>query len=314
MKTIVFLDALTMGDMPGLESLNEFGKFILYSETLPEQRLERCLEADVIITNKVVIDAALMDRLPKIKLICVAATGTNNIDLERAAALNIPVKNVKGYSTGSVAQLTFGFIIELLNRISYYDEYVKSGSYSQQKLFTHIGPGLEEMAGKTIGIIGMGDIGKAVASIATAFQMNVIYHSTSGKNNQADYTRVSLDELLIASDIVSIHAPLNENTQNLIQYKEFSKMKSNAILINTGRGGIVNEKDLVKALNDRIIAAAALDVFEKEPLSADSPLLIIKDNDGLLLTPHIAWASKKARLTLLEGIKENIREVLRNKF
>jgi len=305
---IVFLDALTMGDMPELQSLQEVGNCTMYAETSPEQRLKRCLPADIIITNKVKIDAALMTQLPKLKLICVAATGTNNIDLEKAAALNIPVKNVKGYSTNSVAQLTFGFIIELFNRVSYYDQYVKDGKYSAQNLFTHIGPGLEEMSGKTIGIVGMGDIGKAVARIATAFQMQIQYYSTSGKNTDAGYKAVSLEELLKTSDIISIHAPFNPQTANLIQYEQLIKMKSTAVLINVGRGGIVAEEDLVRALKENKLKAAALDVFQQEPLPSDSPLLKLKEEGRLLLTPHIAWASKQARITLLEGIKNNIKQ------
>jgi lactate dehydrogenase-like 2-hydroxyacid dehydrogenase len=307
---IVFLDALTMGDMPELENFNKLGTYIQYPETNPEQRLYRCVDADIIITNKVKIDAALMEQLPKLKLICVAATGTNNIDLEKAAALNISVKNVKGYSTNSVAQLTFGFIIELFNRISFYDMYVKEEMYSSQKLFTHIGPGLEEIAGKTIGIIGMGDIGNAVAKIATAFNMQVQYYSTSGKNTDAGYPSVSLEALLKTSDVVSIHAPLNPQTSALIGAKQFAMMKSDAILINVGRGGIVVEADLVEALEEKKIYAAALDVFEQEPLPLHSPLLHLQDHGQLILTPHIAWASRQARLTLLQGIQNNIKQFI----
>jgi lactate dehydrogenase-like 2-hydroxyacid dehydrogenase len=305
---IVFLDALTLGEMPELESFNELGSFTQYSETSNEQVVERCATADIIITNKVRIDATAMEQLPKLKLICVAATGTNNVDLDKAAALNIPVKNVKGYSTNSVAQLTFGFIIELFNRISYYDIYVKEEYYSSQKLFTHIGPGLEELAGKTIGIIGMGDIGKAVAKIAVAFNMHVQYFSTSGKNTDAGYPSVSLDMLLKTSDVVSIHAPLNTHTTALIGAKQFAKMKSTAILINVGRGGIVVESELVEALQENKIHAVALDVFEQEPLPLHSPLLQLHDHGKLLLTPHIAWASIQARRTLIEGVKNNIKQ------
>lgn len=307
---IVFLDALTMGDMPELERFNEIGTYTQYAETNSEQRLERCLPAEIIITNKVKIDAALMEKMPNLKLICVAATGTNNIDLVKAAALNIPVKNVKGYSTNSVAQLTFGFIIELFNRISYYDTYVKEELYSSQKLFTHIGPGLEEIAGKTIGIIGMGDIGKAVAKIATAFNMQVQYYSTSGKNTDAGYESVSLEVLLSTSDVVSIHAPYNTKTSQLIGAKQLAMMKSSAILINVGRGGIVVEADLVQALEGKKIYAAALDVFEQEPLPLHSPLLQLQNHGQLILTPHIAWASKQARITLLKGIQINIKQFI----
>ena len=307
---IVFLDALTMGDMPELERFNGFGVYTQYAETAPDERLERCLESDIIITNKVKIDAALLELLPNLKLICVAATGTNNIDLEKAAALNIPVKNVKGYSTNSVAQLTFGFIIELYNRISFYDTYVKEEMYSSQQLFTHIGPGLEEIAGKTIGIIGMGDIGKAVAKIAAAFNMQVQYYSTSGKNTDAGYPSVSLEVLLKTSDVVSIHAPFNPQTSQLIGAKQLAMMKSDAVLINVGRGGIVVEADLVQALEEKKIYAAALDVFEQEPLPLHSPLLQLQDHGQLILTPHIAWASKQARLTLLQGIEHNIKQFI----
>lgn len=307
---IVFLDARTMGDMPELERFSELGTYTQYEETSPEQRLERCAGADVIITNKVKIDAALLEQLTDLKLICVAATGTNNIDLEKAAALNIAVKNVKGYSTNSVAQLTFGFIIELYNRISFYDMYVKEEMYSSQKLFTHIGPGLEEIAGKTIGIIGMGDIGKAVAKIAVAFNMQVQYYSTSGKNTDTGYSSVSLETLLKTSDVVSIHAPLNPQTSQLIGSNQLGMMKPEAILINVGRGGIVVEADLVKALEEKKIYAAALDVFEQEPLPLHSPLLQLQDHDQLILTPHIAWASRQARITLLEGIRNNIRQFI----
>ncbi|MGN6645314.1 MAG: D-2-hydroxyacid dehydrogenase [Cytophaga sp.] len=305
---IVFLDALTMGDMPELESFHALGAYTQYAETSLDERLERCLPADIIVTNKVKIDAVLMEKLPKLKLICVAATGTNNIDLDKAAALNIPVKNVKGYSTNSVAQLTFGFIIELFNRITFYDTYVKEEMYSSQKLFTHIGPGLEEIAGKTIGIIGMGDIGKAVAKIATAFNMQVQYYSTSGKNTDAGYACVSLDTLLKTSDVVSIHAPFNAQTSQLIGAKQLAMMKPEAILINVGRGGIVVETDLVEALQEKKIHAAALDVFEQEPLPLHSPLLQLQDHGQLILTPHIAWASRQARITLLQGIQNNIKQ------
>ncbi len=305
---IVFLDALTMGDMPELEGFHTLGSYTQYAETSPEERLERCLPADIIITNKVKIDSALMEKLPKLKLICVAATGTNNIDLDKAAALNIMVKNVKGYSTNSVAQLTFGFIIELFNRITFYDTYVKEEMYSSQKLFTHIGPGLEEIAGKTIGIIGMGDIGKAVAKIATAFNMKVQYYSTSGKNTDAGYSSVSLEVLLKTSDVVSIHASFNPQTSQLIGAKQLAMMKPEAILINVGRGGIVVEADLVEALQEKKIYAAALDVFEQEPLPLHSPLLQLQDHGQLILTPHIAWASKQARITLLQGIQNNIKQ------
>lgn len=304
---IVFVDMDTMGEMKELALLEKLGKVTVYGQTSPEQVVERSRHADIIVTNKVVYSKQVLASLPDLRMICVAATGTNNIDLEAAAAAGIPVKNVKGYSTSSVVQLTFSVMLELMIDTSYYTDYVASGKYSQQSLFTHIGPGLLELSGKTIGIIGMGDIGKGVAKVAEAFGMKVIHYSTSGKNTKSGYTAVSLTELAQQSDIVSIHAPLNEHTKGLIDAKFLEQMKSSAVLINMGRGGIVVEQDLVEALEANKLYGAALDVFEKEPLSPESPLLQAVKKHRLLLTPHIAWAGYDSRVRLIEGIIKNIK-------
>ncbi|MFN8415242.1 MAG: D-2-hydroxyacid dehydrogenase [Cytophagaceae bacterium] len=303
---IVFVDMDTMGEMKELNLLKKLGNLTVYESTTPDQVVDRSKDADVVITNKVVYTKKVIDALPKLKLICVAATGTNNIDIVAATEKGIPVKNVKGYSTSSVVQLTFGVMLELMYQMNYYYDYVNSGKYSNQNLFTHIGPGLLELNGKTIGIIGMGDIGKGVAKVAEAFGMNVIHYSTSGKNTNSGYTSVSLSELAKQSDVVSIHAPLNDQTKGLIDGKFMEQMKSSAILINMGRGGIVVEKDLVAALDMNKIYGAALDVFEKEPLPKESSLLEATKKHRLLLTPHIAWAGYDSRVRLIEGIVKNI--------
>lgn len=306
--TIVFLDASTVGDVPNLESIKELGDVTFYPVTTTDQTAERTHEADIIITNKVVITRELMEKAPNLKLICIAATGMNNVDREAAADLGIPVKNVAGYASVSVAQTTFAMILHLLQDLPRYDEFVKDGSYSKSPIFTNMDQNYHEISGMRFGIIGLGNIGQKVADIATAFGAEVVYYSTSGNNTDQPYQLLDLDELLGTSDVVSIHAPLNENTDNLIGYDQLSQMKPSAILVNTGRGGIVNEQDLARALDEELISGAALDVFDNEPIKADNPLLSIKNKDRLVLTPHIAWASVEARTQLIEGVKKNIRE------
>jgi lactate dehydrogenase-like 2-hydroxyacid dehydrogenase len=309
---IVLLDSKTLGELKELEMLNKFGEVTVYQYTKPDEVSERVKEADIIITNKVVINKNIMDQAENLKLICVAATGTNNIDMDYAAKKGIAVKNVKGYSTDGVAQHTFALILYILNHIILYDPYVKNKSYSSSNIFTHHAWPIHELASMRFGIIGFGAIGQKVAEIARAFGAEVVFYSISGKNTNENFKSVSLEELLTSSDIVSIHAPLNENTTNLISYKELQKMKSSAIIINTGRGGILNERDLAKALDEEVIAAAALDVFEKEPLSERNPLLLIRNRDKLITTPHIAWAGMESRKRLIEGVCQNIKEFSNN--
>lgn len=305
---IVFLDASTVGDVPNLESIEELGEVTFYPVTRPDQTAERIHEADIIITNKVVITRELMENAPNLKLICIAATGMNNVDMEAASDLGIPVKNVAGYASVSVAQTTFAMILHLLQDLPRYDKYVKDGSYSKSPIFTNMDQNYHEISGMRFGIIGLGNIGQKVADIATAFGAEIVYYSTSGKNTGQPYERLDLEELLGTSDVVSIHAPLNEHTENLISYTQLSKMKPTAMLVNTGRGGIVNEQDLARALDEELISGSALDVFENEPIKNDNPLLSIKNKERLVLTPHIAWASVEARTELIEGVKENIEE------
>jgi lactate dehydrogenase-like 2-hydroxyacid dehydrogenase len=307
---IVLLDAKTLGDVPNLQLLEQFGEFKSYETSTYDQTIERIAEADIVITNKALIDKEILQHAPKLKLICVSATGTNNIDKAAAAERGIPVKNVVDYSSKSVAQLTFALVLELINKVSYFDNYVKQGEYSKSDIFTYLGKSFWEISGKRYGIIGLGNIGRQVATIAEAFGAEVVYYSTSGRNNNQPYQQLDLKEFLNTSDIISIHAPLNEQTQNLINYERLSKMKRSALLINVGRGGIVNETDLARALNENIIAGAGIDVFEQEPINPDNPLLKLKNSENLLLTPHIAWASMEARTLLVEKVCQNIREFL----
>jgi glycerate dehydrogenase len=303
---IVFLDKSTVGDLTNLSRLATFGKVKFFETTSYNETTERTKDADVVITNKVLIDKNIMDASPKLKLICIAATGMNNVDLDYAAVKGIEVKNVSGYSTFSVTQSTFTLVLSLVNSIPYYDEYVKSGQYSKSPIFTHLNHEFRELSGKTFGIIGMGAIGQSVAKVANALGCRVIYFSTSGKNLEQPYECVTLERLLTRSDIVSIHAPLNETTFNLIDLPKIQLMKKNALLINVGRGNIVNEEDLAYALEHKLIGGAGLDVFSHEPIKPDNPLLRIKHDERLILTPHIAWASIEARELLIDKVYDNI--------
>lgn len=307
---IVFLDKSTVGNVSNLKLINEFGEVVCYDETSADQTIDRSSGADIIITNKVIIDKKVMDANPDIKLICIAATGMNNVDLDYAAEKGIVVKNVSGYSTFSVTQSTFAMLFSLINSIHYYDNYVKSGSYSKSPIFTHHDREFAEIKGKTFGIIGLGVIGQSVAKIADAFGCKVVYYSTSGNNTSQPYPCLKLDELLSKSDIISIHAPLNEKTNNLIDLGRLKTMKSTAVLINAGRGNIVNEEDLAFAIDHEIIAGAALDVFGQEPIQADNPLLKVQNTENLIMVPHIAWASKESREMLIKGIYQNISEFM----
>ncbi len=313
MTNIVFLDQKTIGKVDNLKLLSKLGKFETYESTEPELVVERCTGKEIVIVNKVELSEAVMKQLPKLKLICVAATGVNNVDLNYTENNGIEVKNVAGYSTDSVAQLTFTMLLYLVNKPYYYDTYVKSGAYSRSDSFTHHNEPFWELKGKRMGIIGLGTIGRQVARIAESFGMEVVFYSTTGRNNHISYKRFELEDLLKSSDVVSIHAPLNNQTRDLITYEKMKLMRPCAILLNLGRGGIVNEKDLAKALNANVIAAAGIDVMEKEPINADNPLLKLFDKEKILITPHMAWASKESRELLVEKIARNIEVYLKSR-
>ena len=305
---IVFLDVKTIGEDIDLSYFDALGEVVKYSFSTRAEALERTRDADVIVLNKVEINEASIGEAEHLKLVCVTATGTNNLDKEYLAKRGIEWRNVAGYSTESVAQHTFALLFYLLEKLRYYDDYVKSEKYIGDVTFTHFANVFHEIAGMTWGIVGLGNIGRRVADIAKCFGCKVIYYSTSGKNNNSDYERVSYEELLEASDIVSVHAPLDENTRNLFGKEAFQKMKRSAIFINVGRGPIVVEQDLVDALNEGEIAAAGLDVLSVEPMSEQNPLRTVKDSNKLIITPHIAWASVEARTRLMKIISEQIKE------
>ncbi|MCK5065980.1 MAG: D-2-hydroxyacid dehydrogenase [Bacteroidales bacterium] len=313
MTKIVFLDQETIGKVDNMKLLSNLGNLEVFESTEPDQVVERCREKEIVIVNKVQMTEAIMKQLPELKLICVAATGINNVDLNYAGNNGIEVKNVAGYSTDSVAQLTFTMLLYLVNKPYYYDTYVKSGAYSRSGSFTHHNQSFWELKGKRMGIIGLGTIGRQVARIAESFGMEVIFYSTTGRNNHISYKRFELDDLLKSSDVVSIHAPLNNQTRNLISYDKMKLMRPCAILLNLGRGGIVNEKELARALNENVIGAAGIDVMEQEPINADNPLLRLFDKEKILITPHMAWASKESRELLLEKIARNIEVYLKNR-
>lgn len=305
---IVFLDAKTIGEDIDLSGFDELGEVVKYGFSTAEEARERSKDADVLVLNKVQVNEQTIGAAKHLKLVCVTATGTNNLDKEYLAKQGIEWRNVAGYSTESVAQHTFAMLFYLLEKLPYYDNYVKSEKYVNDVSFTHFAKAFHELSGKTYGIIGLGNIGRRVADIAKAFGCHVIYYSTSGRNSQPGYERVSFDELLERSDIVSIHAPLDENTLGLMNQKVFAKMKSSAILLNVGRGPIINEADLAEALNNRTIAAAGLDVLSVEPMQPENPLRGIKDSERLLITPHIAWAGVEARMRLMDIILNQIKE------
>ena len=305
---IVFLDAKSVGEDIDLSKYNELGEFITYDFSTPEQVPSRVIDADVLITNKCTINEQSIGDAKNLKLVCVTATGTNNLDKEYLEKRRIEWRNVAGYSTESVAQHTFAMLFYLLEKLNYYDTYVKDGRYANDTSFTHFAEHFHEINGKTWGIIGLGNIGRRVADIAKMFGANVIYYSTSGKNTQEGYKRVDFDTLLSSSDIVSVHAPLTPETENLMNAEAFAKMKSSAIFINVGRGAIVNEQDLADSIDNHVIAAAGLDVLAEEPMNPKSPFLHIKDSKRLLITPHIAWASVEARTKLMDIVYNQIKD------
>ena len=313
MKKIVVLDGKTLGNVDYIK-LNEFGQVVYYDMTYGDQVAERISDADIILTNKVILKEEQLKNAPNLKLICEMATGYNNIDIKYARKNKIAVTNVAGYSTNTVAQHTFAMLLHLYNNISYFDEFIKSGEYSKSDMFTNLNMTYNDLCGKVWGLIGLGALGKRVAKIAQAFGARVVYYSTSGKNVNPDYAQVSFEELLDKSDVISIHSPLNEKTKGLINYEALSKMKKDSVLINVGRGPIVVDYDLARAIDEEIIGGAALDVFDVEPIPQDNPLLGVRNKERLVMTPHVAWASEESRKRLFDDLLENISAFNRGEF
>ena len=299
---ITVLDAATLANT-SLDALAQLGKLTCYDLTAKEQVVERCQDADIVISNKVVIDQHAMSKLTNLKLICVAATGTNNINLVAAKEHNIAVTNVAGYSTPSVVQHTFTLITNLLGNTHRYINDCQQGLWQQSPMFCRLDYSFNEIAGKTLAIVGYGSLGKAVADVARAFGANVIISERKGQTPREG--RVSFNDALTTADIISVHCPLTDETRNQIAAAELSMMKPSAIIINTARGGIINEADLADALANNIIAGAGVDVLSKEPAEQENPLALYK-GENLLLTPHIAWASQESIVRLVNEIALNI--------
>lgn len=308
---IVILEAESLGEDMKLDQFFEIGEVEIYGKTMAEQVPERIAQADAVIVNKLPMKEETLKDAKYLKYIGLTATGTNNVDFDYTNQRGITVTNVAGYSTEVVAQHTFALTLYLLEHLRYYDDYVKSGEYTNSDSFCHMERRFNELSGKTWGIIGLGAIGKKVAEIATAFGCEVIFYSASGQKRREAYRQVDFDTLLRESDIVSCHAPLTEKTYHLMDADAFDKMKKTAIFINVGRGPIVNEKDLAKALKKEKIAAAGLDVLEQEPMKKDNPLHKLDVGDRLLITPHIAWAAVEARARLLDEVYQNLNAFLK---
>lgn len=305
---VVFLDVKTIGEDISLSGFDMLGEVVKYPFSSSEEVPERIKDADVIIVNKIQVNEATVGTAKNLKLVCVTATGTNNLDKDYLNSRGIVWRNVAGYSTESVAQHTFAMLFYLLEKLRYYDDYVKEDRYTGDTLFTHFEERFYELCGKTWGIIGLGSIGRRVASIAEAFGAKVIYSSPSGSAPQKGYCQVDLDTLYASSDIISVHAPLNHFTKNLIGKTAFSRMKKSCIFLNLGRGPIVVEQDLYDALENNQIRAAGLDVLDKEPMAFENPLRHIKDSRRLFITPHIGWASIEARTRLMNIILGQIKD------
>jgi glycerate dehydrogenase len=307
---IAVLEKVSLGNDLDISFFDEFGEVAYYENTLACEVAGRVLDANIIIANKVPLNEKTIGGAKNLKIICETATGYNNVDLEYCKANGIRVTNVKGYSTPIVAQHTFAMALYLLEKLPVYDTYVKSGEYEKCPIFTCFEPYFTELMGKTWGIIGLGNIGRKVAEIARVFGCRVIYYSASGKNNSSDFERVDFDTLLAQSDILSLHCPLTDQTQRIINAEALDKMKRTAILINVARGPVVDEQALYDALVGGKIAAAGLDVLCKEPIAGDNPLAQIKDSTKLLITPHMAWGSHEARERCAREVYENIKSFI----
>ncbi len=308
---LVFMETDTLGDDVDYSPFYDLGEVVKYNKSEPEYNQERVRDADIIVVNKIPMNEETLKYAEHVKLICLTATGTNTVDFDYVRRRKIAVTNVKGYSTRSVVQHTFALLFYVYEKLSYYDHFVKSGEYAASDIFSRFDMKFNELFGKTWGIIGLGEIGRGVARVAEAFGCRVVYYSTSGNNTNSSWERVDFDVLLHESDIISIHAPLNSATEYLIDEVALKKMKKSAVLLNLGRGNIIREEALLKALENGEIGGAGLDVISAEPMLPDNPLLQMKDSTKLIITPHIAWATVEARRRCLYEVYENIVSYLR---
>lgn len=309
---IVILERNSVGTDVSVEDVRAFGEVTIYENTVTKEEVrERVRNADIVIANKSPLCQETLRDADKVKLICEFATGYDNCDLEYCSSRGIKVTNVRDYCTAMVAQHTFAMALALSQKLFYYDQYVKSGAYSAQERFSNFDLPFYELEGKTWGIVGMGNIGRRVAKIAEAFGCKVICCSVTGSGSKTEYLRVDKDTLLGESDFLSLHCPLSPQSRNYIDREALNKMKKTAILLNVARGPVVNNRDLYQALVEGEIAAAGLDVVEKEPLEPDNPLSLLKDSNRLIITPHLAWASVEARTRCVEEACKNIAAFLK---
>ena len=308
---ISILERDSLGIDVDMSEIEKLGEVTVYPATTVENAPEHIGDADIVIANKLPLNAQTLKDAVNLKFIAQTATGTNNVDFSFTNAKGIGVANVPSYSTDSVAQHTFALLLYLVEKMRFFDDYVKNGTYSRSSCFSCLDMIYPEIAGKTWGIIGMGAIGQKVAQIATAFGCQVICYSASGKTYDMPYEQVDFDTLLAKSDILSVHAPLNQYTKDLMNYDAFCKMKSSAYFINVGRGPIVVEEDLARALEEDRIRAAGLDVLCVEPMPIDNPLLKLKDSSKIVITPHVAWATSEARQRCVDVVTENIKAFMR---
>ncbi len=308
---IVMLERNSVGPDIEVSCYQELGDVTYYKNTVTiEEVAERVKDADVIIANKSPMNETSLKDAKKVKLICELATGFDNCDLAYCKSRGIKVCNVVDYSTSMVAQHTFTLALALVQKLPHYDNYVKSGAYSAQDRFSNFDVPFQELEGKTWGIVGMGNIGRRVAKIATAFGCRVIFHSVTGKSTVTDYPQVDKDTLLSESDFLSLHCPLSDLSRNFIDADALKKMKKTAVLINVARGPVVNNTDLYHALVEGEIAAAGLDVLEHEPLRETNPLSKLKDSNQIIITPHLAWGSVEARTRCVNEVYKNIQSFM----
>jgi len=307
---LVVLERNSVGTDVDVSCFERFGEVEYYPNTVAENTAERVKDADIVIANKAPMNESTLKDAPDVKLICLFATGFDNVDLDYCKSRSIKVANVVNYSTAAVVQHTLMLALALEEKLAFYDDYVKSDTYANQDRFSNFDRPFGEFEGKTWGIVGMGNIGRRVARVAQALGCKVIFYSASGNSTCTEYERVELDTLLAQSDILSLHCPLSDRTRGLINKEAFARMKKSAILVNVARGPVVDTQALYEALTEGQIAAAGLDVLEKEPISKDNPLGNIKDSTKLIITPHMAWASTEARERLVSEVSKNIEAFL----
>lgn len=307
---LVILDAGTLGDDINFELFEEFGEIEIYKMTDERQVRFRVMDADVIIVNKIKLNEKTLGDAKRLKLICVTATGFDNIDLDYCRRRSIAVCNVKGYSTESVAQVTAAMALSLVNGLPQYDKYVKDYSYSKSGVQNHLSPVFHEMSSMTWGVVGLGGIGTRVADIAKSFGCNVLAFK---RRNDPLYKCVDLHRLVKESDIISVHLPLSDKTKGIISRDIISEMKKGVIFINVARGAVADEAALAEAVEDGRIGGLGIDVYSEEPMSNTSPYMSIMDRPNVIFTPHMAWGAYEARVRCMEEIKENIKAYMRGR-